>query len=297
MKRATKDILYSEISKDNPPTLHVEPGEEFEVETQTAGSLPDDFPEGEKLQLIGGNLTSGCIYVEGAKPDDMLTVYVGEIQLAEIGYTYFGGSNGAMPVEFGANEIGAHGKIVKIKDNKIIWNDQLELEASPMLGYVGVAPASETYHNGWAGYWGGNFDAQEITTGAKVHLPIQVQGALLHVGDMHAIQGDGEICGAGGIETEGVVKLRCKLSPKPRSMWMPRIENDTHLIAVAMARPAEDAFRSALQALILWIEEDYGLPRGEIYLLLGQVLEARCTQFVDPTFTYVAKVAKKYLKG
>lgn len=295
MKRATKEILYSEISKDNPPTLHVEPGEEFEVETQTAGSLPDGFPGGEELQLVGGNLTSGCIYVDGAKPGDMLTVHVGKIQLAGIGYTYFGGSNGAMPAWSGTGELGAHGKIVKIRNNKIIWNDRLEFPASPMLGYVGVAPASEKYHNGWAGYWGGNFNAQEITTGAKVHLQVHVPGALLHVGDMHAIQGDGEICGAGGIETEGIVKLRCELSPKPKSMSMPRIENDTHLIAVALARPAEDAFRTALQSLILWIEEDYGLPRGEIYLLLGQVLEARCTQFVDPTFTYLAKIAKKYL--
>lgn len=297
MKRATKDVLYSEIGKDNSPTLHVEPGEEFEVETQTAGSLPENFSDGEELRekLVGGNVTSGCIYIEGAKPGDMLTVHIGEIQLAEVGYTYFGGSNGAMPAWFGAGGIGAHGKVVKIKNDKIIWNDQLEIPAKPMLGYVGVAPASERYHNGWAGYWGGNFDAQEVTTGAKVHLPVQVPGALLHVGDMHAIQGDGEICGAGGIETEGIVKLRCELSPKPESMRLPRIENDTHIIAVAMARPAEDAFRAALQSLILWIEEEYGLSRGESYLLLGQVLEARCTQFVDPTFTYVAKVAKKYL--
>ena len=47
--------------------------------------------------------------------------------------------------------------------------------------------------------------------------------------------------------------------------------------------------------MILWLQHDYGFTRGEAYLFLGQVLEARCTQFVNPTFSYVAKVNRKYL--
>jgi acetamidase/formamidase len=112
---------------------------------------------------------------------------------------------------------------------------------------------------------------------------------------MHALQGDGEICGAGGIEASGRVQVRCELSDRPASMTWPRLVNQTHLATVAMARPAEDAFRSALEAMVLWLEESYGFSRGEAYLFLGQVLEARCTQFVNPTFTYVAKVPRRYL--
>ena len=55
------------------------------------------------------------------------------------------------------------------------------------------------------------------------------------------------------------------------------------------------AFRYALEALILWLEESYGFSRIDAYLLLGQILEARCTAFVNPTFTYIAKVPKRYL--
>jgi acetamidase/formamidase len=62
-----------------------------------------------------------------------------------------------------------------------------------------------------------------------------------------------------------------------------------------MAKPAEDAFRLALANLITWMEESYGFSRADAFLLLGQVMEARCTQFVNPTFTYVAKIAKRYL--
>jgi acetamidase/formamidase len=129
-----------------------------------------------------------------------------------------------------------------------------------------------------------------------VYLPVEVPGALLHVGDMHAIQGDGEICGAGGIEASGRVRLRCELSARPASWRGPRIEDATHIATVAFARPAEDAFRQALEAMILWLEDAYGFPRGEAYLFLGQVLEARCTAFVNPTFSYIAKVAKRWLR-
>ncbi len=299
MKRATREVLYCEIGPDNAPTLHVQPGETFEVETQlNRGPWLDTHPEGEALRqkLYGPNPSSGCIYVEGAQPGQVLTVHIGPIDLDPMGFTNFQGSTGAMPAWLGGSGIGAHHRIVEIRDGMIHWSDRIKLPVSPMIGFVGVAPARERFHNGWGGYWGGNFDVQEITTGAAVQLVVNVPGALLHIGDMHAIQGDGEICGAGGIEASGRVQIRCELSEKPRSMFWPRIINETHIMTVAMARPAEDAFRYALEAMVLWLEESYGFTRGEAYLFLGQVLEARCTQFVNPTFTYVVKVPRRYLE-
>jgi acetamidase/formamidase len=277
--------------------MHVQPGETFEVETQlNRGPWLETHPEGEALRqkLYGGNPSSGCIYVEGAQPGQVLTVHIGPIDLDPVGFTRFGGNTGAMPSWLGSG-IGAHHRIVEIKDGLVHWSEQIKLPVAPMIGFVGVAPAKERYHNGWGSYWGGNFDVQEITTGAAVQLVVHTPGALLHIGDMHAIQGDGEICGAGGIEASGRVQVRCELSEKPAAMFWPRIINDTHIMTVAMARPAEDAFRHTLEAMVLWLEEEYGFGRGEAYLFLGQVLEARCTQFVNPTFTYVAKVARRFL--
>lgn len=233
--------------------------------------------------------------MEGAQPGQVLTVHIGSIDLDPIGFTSFGGSTGAMPAWLGGSGVGSHHRIVDIRDGFIHWSDPLHFPAAPMIGFVGVAPARERYHNGWGGYWGGNMDAQEVTTGAAVQLAINVPGALLHIGDMHALQGDGEICGAGGIEASGRVQVRCELSDKPASMYWPRLLNETHIATLAMARPAEDAFRYALEAMVLWLEESYGFARGEAYLFLGQVLEARCTAFVNPTFTYIARVPRRYL--
>ena len=181
MQKATRDVLYFEIGTDNAPTLHVQPGEVFEVETQlNRGPWLDTHPDGEALRarLYGGNPSSGCIYVEGAQPGQVLTVHIGEIDLDPLGFTSFAGSTGAMPAWLGGSGIGAHHRIVEIRDGLIHWSPTLKLPAAPMIGFVGVAPARERYHNGWGGPWGGNFDAQEVTTGAAVQLAVNVPGAL-----------------------------------------------------------------------------------------------------------------------
>jgi acetamidase/formamidase len=298
MKRASRDVLYFETGPDNAPTLRVQPGEEFEVETQlNRGPWLDTHADGPRLTklLRGGNPSSGCIWIEGAEPGMMLRVHVGEIRLDPLGFTRFRGQTGAMPAWFESSGVGPHHRVVRIENGVIQWGDGRTLTAKPMIGFIGVAPEFERIANVWGGTWGGNFDVQEITTGASVCLRVNVPGARLHIGDMHAIQGDGEICGAGGIEASGVVRIRCELAPAPRNLRWPRIENESHIMVAAMARPCEDAFRHALEGLILWMEEEFGFSRGDAYLWLGQVLEARCTQFVNPTFTYVAKVARRFL--
>jgi len=142
MKRATKDILYFETGPDNPPTLRVAPGEEFEVQTQlNRGPWLDTHPEGERLRglLRGGNPSSGCVWVEGAEPAQVLTVHIGEIRLDPLGFTRFVGANGAMPGYLGGSGVGQQHKVVEISGGKIRWNDRLQIPVAPMLGFVGVA--------------------------------------------------------------------------------------------------------------------------------------------------------------
>ncbi len=297
MQRATKEVLYFETAPDNPPTLRVEPGEEFEVETQmNRGPWLDSHPRGKELreELRGGNPSSGCIYVEDAQPGQVLVVNIGRIDLDDIGFTNFRGSTSAMPGWLGASGIGAHHRIVRIQDDLIHWDEQVRLPVESMLGFVGVAPEHTRWENTWAGDWGGNLDIQEVTTGASVHLRVNVpRGAASY--RRYARQAGRRRDLAGGIETGGRVRIRCELTERPPSMTTPRIEDDTHIMTVGIGRPAEDAFRSALEAMILCLEGEYGFERGEAYLYLGQVLEARCTQFVNPHFSYVAKVARRFL--
>jgi len=307
MKKISKKILYREHSPFNKVTDKVDQNAWFEVETQMNRG-PDSIDVDK--QLVGlfnkyrddsmpddrGNPSSGCIWINDSKKGEILNVEIGEIETHEIGYTKYRGSTGAFPSYLAPSAIGEIFKVVKIIDKKIIWNEKLSIPIKPMIGVVGLAPEFEARGNSWAGEWGGNFDIQEITTGAKVQIPINHDGSLLHIGDMHAIQGDGEISGGGGIETGGTVKLRCNSQTKPKNMTWPRIINDEYIMTTAQAKPAEDAFRIALSEMLLWLENDYNIEKKEAFMLLAQVLEARVTQFVNPTYTYLLKVNKKYLK-
>ncbi len=75
-------------------------------------------------------------------------------------------------------------------------------------------------------------------------------------------------------------------------MTWPRITNAEAIMVATQAKPAEDAFRLGLEEMVKWLAEDYGFTPQEAYLYLGQVLEARATQFVNPTFTYLLKVRR-----
>ena len=306
MQRATTQALYYEHSALNPVTMRVKPGEVFEVETQmnrgpNAADVPPDIRDvynkyrSDSQPHDRGNAASGCIYVEGAHPGQAVVVHVEDIKTHPVGWNGYRGNTGAMPGYLGSSNIGQQFKIVRIEGDKIIWNKRLSFPVEPMLGVVGVAPERETRTNAWAGEWGGNMDAQEVGPGAAVTLPVFHPGALLHIGDMHARQGDGEISGGGGIETGGVARLRVDVIAIPRNLTWPRIENATHIATVAQGKPAEDAFRIALCEMILWLEADYRMPRGEAFMFLAQCLEARVTQFVNPSYTYICKVNKKYL--
>jgi amidase len=299
MRTIGTDVLYFETGGGNPPTARVEPGEPFAVITQlNRGAWLDRLPTSERdhlgRRLVGDNPSSGCIAVTGVHAGDMLSVQIGAIDLDPVGFTRFRGFNDATPRSLRLEMVE---KTVEIREGFIRWSDALRLPTRPMLGFVAVAPSRERFANTAAGTWGGNMDAQELGPGSTVHLRAQCDDGLLHVGDMHAIQGDGEICGAGGIEASGRVDLTCRISsPAPVALHWPRFENETHIGVIAQARPAEDAFRNALGDLLGWLTDDYGVSLDDAYILLGQVLESRIVAYVNPTFSCVAKVAREYLR-
>jgi amidase len=124
---------------------------------------------------------------------------------------------------------------------------------------------------------------------------VEVPGALLHVGDVHALQGDGEICGAGGIECASIVRLRARIVRRPPSLRCVRMENEAYIMAASCGRDVGESFRQAAGELLDWIVTDYGFTAEETYLLMGQVMEARATQFVNPTTSYLCKMPKAVL--
>ncbi len=296
MRLVTRDVVYRAHSRANAPALTVLPHEVFRAQTELCSgpwlhSLDDVYAPDKGS---GPNPTV-VVAVEGAVPGDCLAVHVQDIAVDAIGYTALTPDCNSFPDWVRHTAWGVVTRTVAIRDGYVEWSDALRLPIAPMIGVLGTAPEVEVFSNAWPGRHGGNMDVQEVRPGATVYLPVQVPGALLHIGDVHAIMGDGEINGGGGIECRAEVILNVELLERPRRMGWPRIEDATHIMTVGCARPAEDAFRLAVEELIYWMVDRYGMREQDAFLLLGQVLEARCTQFVDPLYSYVAKVRKEYL--
>jgi acetamidase/formamidase len=136
-------------------------------------------------------------------------------------------------------------------------------------------------------------DASDLCEGATVYLPVFHEGAYVYFGDVHALQGDGEIIGM-GIETTADVTLQFNVIKGKKIAW-PRLENDEFIMVAGSVRPLIDAFRIAHVEMVKWLESDYGFERWEALEVLSQVGSARVANVVDPNFTVVAKFPKKYL--
>ena len=223
--------LYYEASPTNRPTLSVEPGEPFEVITQmnrgpnisaVPPDLRDEWSKHHSYEVERANPSSGAIWVYGAKPGMVMEVVIEDMELAPVGYAMFAGNNLLFPsTPVTAANLGA-ARVVRIRGDQVIWDRGLTIPARPMVGMVAVAPAHEAQSTARVGHWGGNMDVQEVGPGATVRLVVNVRGALLHIGDVHALQGDGEIGGT-GVETSALLRLRVELTQRPEGMTWPRI--------------------------------------------------------------------------
>lgn len=287
---AATDSFIAEVGVD----------EIFEVETELniGGHLIHSLDEKLKhsdVTLPFVNPATGPIKVKGAKPGDMLTVEVIEVGVHGLGFTALWPGIGIFPDWARREEWGIQNRNVRVENGIVHWSDTLKLDAKPMIGVIGVAPVAGGMLTIDNGTHGGNMDIQEVTNGNRVMFPIFQEGAYLYFGDVHALQGDAECNGMGAIEIRGHLKLRLSLSKAPRRLNWPRLETPTHICTVGCARPLDDALRIAFEEMVYWLEESYRIPAPEAYMLLGQIAEARCTQMVNPKYTYVCKVDKRYL--
>ena len=169
-----------------------------------------------------------------------------------------------------------------------------EVPLHPFLGCIGVAPErGETRMTMTAGRHGGNMDCPQVRPGVTVYLPVFVPGALLCLGDCHAAQGDGELCGV-ALEVSCRVRFRVEVLKAQSPRW-PRLEDAEHLMAVGNVRPLSAAYAAAHVEIIEWLVADWGFDRFEALQLVSQVGTARIGNVVDPNYSVVARFPKRYL--
>ncbi|MEA2156635.1 MAG: hypothetical protein QOE11_2775 [Solirubrobacteraceae bacterium] len=294
-----KGAVCHTLSAAHVPVATVSPGARLRIETElnigdVLHSVDDEFePSMMRLPFVNG--ATGPVAIEGATPAHALVCRIEEMELVPPGFTALVPGIGAFPDWIRRTEFGTHARVVDVADAHVVWDRGLRIPVRPMVGVLGTAPLLDAVSTMDNGPHGGNLDVQELEPGTTVYLPVAVDGALLFLGDCHAVQGDGELCGCGAIEIRTFTTVQVDLTPRPPTMVWPRFETDDHIGAIACAKPLEDAFRLSVEELIRWMVEGYDFTDASALLLLGQVAEARCTQMVNPKYTYVTKIAKRFL--
>ena len=281
------------------PILRIKPGDILETNT-----LYSDFFT-EKDGPWPGEV--GPIYVEGASPDDTLV-----IKIIKIRPNIATGRSGTSTV-YGSLTATTTTPMLhdSVPAKMYIWNidaenmtatldlpksrmKKIQVKLIPMLGRLATAPPGDQAIPGGVPYnFGGNMDTSYAREGAIAYLPIFHEGAYFYFGDVHALQGDGEITGS-GIETSADVSLQISLIKDKKIDW-PRLENEEYIMVAGSVRPLMDAFRIAHVEMVKWLESEYNFDRWEALQVLSQLGSAQVANVVDPNYTVIAKFPKKYL--
>jgi len=251
----------------------------------------------------GGNPQTGPFYVEGAQPGDTLVMHLDHL--------YPNRDSGFSGTVVAPNVVDpwyvrelpdraraewridrAAGTAMLVRPETKLGN--LTLPIVPMLGCFGVAPpGGQAISTATSAEYGGNMDYRGFTTGVTVYFPVFVPGALIHVGDGHALQGDGEIVGT-GIEISFDVRFTVRLLKGKHIGW-PRGANADYIFTVGNARPLDQAVQHATTEMLHWLQEDYGLDALGVNILLGLGVEYDLGNVFDPAYTMVCKMPKRLL--
>lgn len=297
----TPTTFYREFSAYTKPVLTIGPGDTVHTTTVDAGGTDEKGV----TRVLGGNPETGPFYIETAMPGDVLAVRFNRIRLNR---------------DWAISDDGLVGRAldpglaVKTKDlfKNVRWHLDRErgvasiekaterlknftVPVRPMLGCVAVAPgfASAPPPTGDSGRFGGNMDFNEVVEGVTVYLPVSQPGALLYVGDGHAVQGDGELNG-NALETSMEVEFTVDVR-SGKSIMTPRVESATHIMTVGLAGSLDDALRTATASLSQWLEQDYDLTPSELAMVLGSSVEYSVAEVADRNAGIAAKLRKDRL--
>jgi acetamidase/formamidase/imidazolonepropionase-like amidohydrolase len=289
------------------PVLRIASGDTVRVEAMLARGLPrlyaagvkdDEIPEALKAveravteRGPGAHPLAGPIFVEGAEPGDTLEVkIVGFEFLHPYGVSGFLPGSGTLPDDFPYAKF----RLVRFDPRAATaaFAPGVTLKLAPFWGSIGVAPNPLVgrISSGPPGPHAGNLDNKELVAGSTLYIPVQVPGALLSMGDGHAMQGDGEVT-LTALETSlrGTMQITVR---KGMALRWPRAETPTHYIAMGLHTDLDEAARLATREMIEFLVAEKKMTRDDAYVLCSIAVDLHVTQLVDGTKGVHAMLAK-----
>ena len=286
------------------PVLRIAPGDTVITTTvdargQDVNSQPITPP---------GNPMTGPFYIEGAEPGDTLVVHLDKLTPSRTyGWTAKMLAPNVVDPDY-VPQLPWHPEEprgpAKWHVDAEAWTatllepetklGKLSLPLDPMVGCFGVAPANgQAISTATSAEHGGNMDYNGFVRGVTVYFPVFAPGALFHIGDGHARQGDGEIVGT-GIEISFDVQFTVELRKGKHITW-PRGENEEYIFTCGNARPLDQCVQHATTEMSKWLQEEYGLDARGAHILMGQTVKYDLGNIFDPAFTMVCKMPKNVL--
>jgi amidase len=268
------------------PALRVAPGStiEFECRDSSAGQLtPDSTVESvTALDFSKINPVSGPIFVEGAEPGDALKVTIEGFKPSGFGWTANIPGFGLLADQFTDPAL----TIWTYDPNSLepaAFGQHGRVPLKPFAGTIGNALAEPGHHSVVPPRRvGGNLDIRDLSAGTTLYLPVEVAGALFSVGDTHAAQGDGEVCGT-AVECGTTTELTVHVAAHPA---LPSVHavTPTERITFGFDADLNAATDAALDDLVTWVAADHALDRSTALALLSSCADLRVTQIANGTW-------------
>lgn len=271
------------------PVLEVEPGDlvEFEVIDASGGQLTRHSTAADvaAIDFARVNPVTGPIAVKGARPGDTLEVEIVDFGPQSWGWTGIIPGFGLLADEFPEPYL----KTWDLSRGKAEFAHGIEVPIKPFPGTIGVALPEPGVHSIVPPRQnGGNMDIRHLTRGTRLYLPVWVEGALFSVGDTHAAQGDGEVCGT-AIEAPMAVALRFHVRrdvslAEPQYVLppgQPEPDPKGYHATTGYSTDLHEAARKAVRYMIEHLERAYGLSRAEAYALCSVAVDLRISEIVD----------------
>ena len=278
MKTISSKNVITKMDKNNKPVYHMNSNESIIVETLDCFGNKFYGATKDFDKIKGFNPATGPIYINEAKAGDTLKITIENIALANKGV-----------IEF-RNKSGLLGNRVKEFDYKIVsmdaeyaYFDNLKIPLKPMIGVIGVAPPEGAISTITPGNHGGNLDSNEIKIGSILYLSVFHDGALLSLGDMHGLMGDGEI-GNCGLETYGSAQLKVEVL-KDLKIRNPLVIANERLYTLASNISLDEAILEASNDLLDILIQYEGQNELAALRILSLVGDVGICQLVNPKKT------------
>lgn len=291
-KLSCSTSIYA-FDKNTEPVKHVKPGESLTIETYDCftNQIKSETMKMETLDWDRINPATGPVYIEGAKPGDILKVTIDSLNIGERGVMITGKDQGVMGDRFEEFDI----KIIPIEEDKAVFDEHLSIPLNKMIGVIGVAPEGDPVNCGTPGAHGGNMDTKYVTEGATLYFPVFAEGALFATGDFHAAMGDGEIS-VSGLEVPGETTLTFDVI-KGHSIKHPLLVNDEGITFLASGETLDEATNMAVRDMIDFLHPKTNMTMSHFTMLMSAVGQTEISQIVDPLITARFFVPKYVLEA